>query len=269
MKIIDTEHKTKYEVKEILDSKFSLTSVNGKETVKYSFDVVVDKDVSGLKCGDVVLVKDHNFSECLSVKNIDYGKKLLKLSYYAKSKNKEERDCKLDNDCDTDCCNCKCGSEKKEHDAGVNVFKSDDLVDIIKELGGSKPKHVFLAVSDGKKVTEVLEFKDGDLEAYTMSKCHDEDKFDFRQGVQVALDRLCGKEIKNPRVKTDFKYITTNKHVYTGDQITVITNKGVYTGKLSQYSDDVFDIMGEDGRAIGQIAYEDPVIILKGLDIFK
>lgn len=265
MKIIDTEHKTKYEVKEILDSKFSLTSVNGKETVKYSFDVVVDKDVSGLKCGDVVLVEDHNFSERLSVKNIDYGKKLLKLSYYAKSKNKEEHDCKLDNDCDIDCCNCKCGSEKKEHDDGVNVFKSDNLGDIIKELGGSKPKHVFLAVSDGKKVTDVLEFKDGDLEAYSMSKCHDEDEFDFRQGVQVALDRLCGKEIKNPKVKTPFKYLLSGEPVYEGEPLVVLSNGCIMFGKLQMTIEGTYDVVDVNGIPVGEVLAEQQNVFLKGM----
>ena len=265
MKIIDTEHKTKYEVKEILDSKFSLTSVNGKETVKYSFDVVVDKAVSGLKCGDVVLVEDHNFSERLSVKNIDYGKKLLKLSYYAKSKNKEEDDCKLDNDCDIDCCNCKCGSEKKEHDDGVNVFKSDNLGDIIKELGGSKPKHVFLAVSDGKKVTDVLEFKDGDLEAYSMSKCHDEDEFDFRQGVQVALDRLCGKEIKNPKVKTPFKYLLSGEPVYEGEPLVVLSNGCIMFGKLQMTIEGTYDVVDANGIPVGEVLAEQQNVFLKGM----
>lgn len=255
LKLVDLKSNAEYNVLCIGSSKSVTFRINNKKVIVEGFNIIVDKDCSSLSEGDgVQLYANSGYHKIFKIKEINYSTRTLTINRT-----------KIYNGQGMCGHKCKCHNKSECETKKDNVLTYRDILD----NPDFKKKHLIIAGSDGVKLTNIYEFKDGKLINKSFSRCHDEDTFSFHEGVNIAFNRLIGKEIKNPRVKTDFRYITTNKPVYTGDQITVGTSKGVYIGKLSQYSDDVFDIIGEDGRAIGQIAYGDPVIILKSLDIFK
>ena len=97
--------------------------------------------------------------------------------------------------------------------------------------------------TDGKTTTAKM-YRDKQLVEVQTTKCHPEDRFDFKVGARIAFDRLVGEKKEEPA-----------KPKYYNGKVVCVNNGGIpelYTeGKIYQFVDGVFTF--DDGDISGRM----------------
>lgn len=174
---------------------------DGKETFEATYHLYLNKkDAQKFSVNEKVEVAF--LGEDWKVKSISYLEKdLYCVELTHKSTNVKddtpvtpEKDCKLDNDCDWDCCNC----EKEKKAPVEEESKPIDSIDaMLKKVLNQEdldklPPHLLCIFSDGNKDTVAFEMEKGTMKGIGIAKRHNKDLFDFHTGAELAFNRCVG-----------------------------------------------------------------------------
>ena len=173
---------------------------DGKETFEATYHLYLNKkDAQKFSVNEKVEVAF--LGEDWKVKSISYLEKDL---YCVELTHKDTtvkddtpvtpEDCKLDNDCDRDCCNCEKENKAPVKEEGKSVDSIDSMLKKIlsQEDLDKLPKHLVCIFSDGNKDTVAFEMEKGNMKGIGIAKRHKKDKFDFYTGAQLAFNRCVG-----------------------------------------------------------------------------
>ena len=251
---------------------------DGKETYEATYHLLLNKkDAQKFSVNEKV--EDAFMGEDWKVKSISYLEKDLYCVELTRKSTKvkddtqvtPEKDCKLDNACDCDCCSC----EKEVKEPVKEDSKSVDSIDsLIKKALSQEdldklPKHLICVFSDGNKDTVAFEMENGSMKGVGIAKRHSQDAFNFHTGAELSFNRCVGGDtcICSGKGKGEVVWLhkgddtpllsATGKVLMLGDYVVGYKDGGYIPGVIGLKSKGVYYLCNESGAPIELTKFTD------------